>query len=217
MNNKSLEIHDMDAHRYALMAQTEANKQASQGLIGDSRRDNFIRNIAEIFELCKEVTLKKNKDYTALSGDPYFNFEQEEIQLLLNKNGIYTVTAMQIGLLSRINEKRKRAINILGTGEIENKDEDIQETLIDLINLTAILLSSIQNTYGWAQTKKGKESLDKSHLESLQEEINWHKEERTRFLDELHQKSLELDKLKISNNAYTHDIAVLKSTPKKKK
>ncbi len=89
----------------------------------------FIRhNFDEGYKLME----KKNADYAG-KGDPLANFRGTE----------FVNISMEKGILIRMLDKLKRAANLLDR-EAQVKDESIEDTLVDLMNYTNILLTAIQ-------------------------------------------------------------------------
>jgi len=100
-------------------------------------RDDFIKDIKKELESCIAIIEKKNTDY-AKSSDPIMNFR--ESALMSDLTPVRT-------MLVRIAEKLVRFRNVFFTngGETKVKDESVEDTIKDAINLLAIMLVAIKN------------------------------------------------------------------------
>lgn len=81
------------------------------------------------------VMIAKNNDYSNNNENPFSNFEMVE------ELGI---TTPERGLMVRMTDKFSRASNLLSK-EPDVQDESLQDTLMDLINYTAILSAYIES------------------------------------------------------------------------
>lgn len=116
------------------------------------QRDNFNSVIQKIFTDCYELLQSKNADYTKINaGDPFYNFKQEGVQHFLENNKIDVIDATSLGILIRLNDKARRISNLLLTGNVAILTESIEDTLLDQINYSAILLC-------WLKTQRVNES-----------------------------------------------------------
>lgn len=96
-------------------------------------RDQFIANLEKSYKDGLALVKIKNNDY-ATGDDPWKNFRFAEI----------VGVPVERAILVRMSDKLARISNILGkTAEV--KDESITDTLLDLINYTAILKAYIDN------------------------------------------------------------------------
>jgi hypothetical protein len=89
--------------------------------------------MARIYQECLELSSRKNKDYSG-EENPFRNF------MLSEHLGICRT---EEGIMVRILDKVTRIANLL-KNEAAVKDESIEDTLKDLINYSAILLSYIR-------------------------------------------------------------------------
>lgn len=80
------------------------------------------------------ITAMKNKDYTAGSGDPFYNFTRVE--------AVGFCTTEQ-GFLTRMFDKFSRLATFVHTGVVNVKDESIYDTLVDLANYSALFAGFI--------------------------------------------------------------------------
>jgi hypothetical protein len=78
----------------------------------------------------------KNADYTGDASDPFANFTTVE------ELGIATT---EQGFLTRMTDKMKRIISFVNKGELQVKDESVQDTLMDLANYCIIFAAYIRS------------------------------------------------------------------------
>jgi hypothetical protein len=78
-----------------------------------------------------EITKKKNADYTGSGDDPFANFRQ--IGYL-----VQTPNVCEIGFLTRMSDKLSRIGSFVSKGELQVKDENIFDTLLDLANYSLL-------------------------------------------------------------------------------
>ncbi len=90
-------------------------------------RDKFIKNLEETYQKGVELVKKKNHDY-AKGTDPWANFRFAEL----------VGVSVERAILVRMSDKIARISNVIDK-DILVKNESIEDTLIDLINYTAIL------------------------------------------------------------------------------
>ena len=90
-------------------------------------KEHFLQDIQKTYSDGFELLKRKNADY-ASTNDPYQNFRFAEI----------VGVPIERAILVRMSDKLARISNIL-TKPAEVKDETIEDTLLDLINYTAIL------------------------------------------------------------------------------
>lgn len=86
----------------------------------------FLKDLSDTFGICLELATRKNKDYA--DEDPFKNFRMSALI------GIEPAKA----IIVRILDKLSRVSNLLDK-ENSVKDERIEDTLMDIINYTAIL------------------------------------------------------------------------------
>ena len=100
-------------------------------------REDYLREIRSVFEQCYKITEKKGKDY-AKDDDVFYNFKMCEL---------FGVCSAEEGIVVRMTDKLSRIINLLRkTNDVE--DERIEDTLMDLINYSAILLVYLKSKNG---------------------------------------------------------------------
>jgi hypothetical protein len=90
---------------------------------------------AAFFEKGVAISQKKNADYTGATSDPFANLRSVE-QL-----GIPT----EVGLLTRMMDKMSRIASFVQKGELQVKDESVQDTLLDLANYCALFAGVIED------------------------------------------------------------------------
>jgi len=92
----------------------------------------MIPNYDAIVKKAKSLCNNKNIDY-AQQEDPFSNFEMVESLKICD---------VPTGILVRISDKLARIANLLRrNGKMAVKDERLEDTLLDLINYSIILLS----------------------------------------------------------------------------
>jgi len=93
----------------------------------------FQKLLADNYAKSLEIMKKKNVDYAG-DGDPFKNFRTVE------NFGI----SLEQGILVRMSDKISRIGNLLLT-TAQVKDESIEDTLIDLMGYSNIMLVALQN------------------------------------------------------------------------
>lgn len=85
-----------------------------------------------------EITARKNADYTGGSteNDAFANFRQVE------KLGICST---EIGFLTRMTDKMSRLNSFVKKGELQVKDESVEDTLLDLANYCILMIGYIRS------------------------------------------------------------------------
>tara|TARA_R100000697_G_scaffold121905_1_gene150102 strand:- start:235 stop:561 length:327 start_codon:yes stop_codon:yes gene_type:complete len=92
----------------------------------------MIPNYDAIINKAKELCDNKNVDY-AQQDEPFSNFEMVEAIKICNTS---------TGILVRISDKIARIANLLErNAEAAVKDEKVEDTMLDLINYSVILMS----------------------------------------------------------------------------
>jgi len=98
-----------------------------------THRERFINSMMANTEKALALVQRKTQDY-ATSYDPYKNFRMSE------SVGV----SLERGILVRICDKISRISNLLDKKTSSVKDESIEDTLIDVMNYTNILLCYLQ-------------------------------------------------------------------------
>lgn len=96
-------------------------------------QQQFLRSLEDSFSSCLIIARAKNSDYSS-GVDPYRNFRSAEIA------GV----SVERAILVRILDKLSRVSNLLDK-EAQVKDEAITDTLLDMINYSAILKSYLED------------------------------------------------------------------------
>lgn len=153
-------------------------------------RERFFKIIEETFKNCQNLIIKKNSDYTKISpANPFHNFQQEALTLFIeNVNISDKIDGITLGLLVRLNDKRRRRENLLLTSGSLVLDESIEDTILDEINYLAILLCNLK-IHGHKriiEKEVQKElSFESMELEEARRDIQRLVREKNYFADEL--------------------------------
>lgn len=96
-------------------------------------QEEFLQDLEHTYKTCIEISRRKNHDY---GGGilPFHNFQ----------NSTVVGVPLELGILVRIMDKISRVTTLLHS-EAQVKDEKIEDTLMDLINYSAILLAYIHS------------------------------------------------------------------------
>lgn len=95
-------------------------------------RSSFVATHGSICDELKEITERKNSDYTGNTDDPFANFRQVET---------FNICTTEQGFLTRMTDKMARIASLIGQGtEAKVKDESIEDTLKDLANYSILLI-----------------------------------------------------------------------------
>lgn len=96
----------------------------------------FIENVEATFKKGVEIIKQKNADY-ANSDNPFRNFESADVVGL----------TVERAILVRVLDKLSRVSNLLDK-PASVADESLEDTLVDMINYTAILKAYRERNYG---------------------------------------------------------------------
>lgn len=100
-------------------------------------REEFIILHASICDNIKEVTARKNADYSGASKDPFFNFKTVEF---LN------ISTTEQGFLTRMTDKLTRIISLTKPGIVGKVlDESIEDTLVDFANYCILMVCYLRS------------------------------------------------------------------------
>lgn len=80
-----------------------------------------------------DITQKKNADYSGAGDDPFANFRH--IGNLVQDGSTDMVA---VGFLTRMSDKFSRIGSFISNGELQVKDESVEDTLLDLANYSAL-------------------------------------------------------------------------------
>jgi hypothetical protein len=87
----------------------------------------------EFCEDMKNITQKKNADYTGGSDDPFANFRS-----ISTRVQVPGVDVVALGFLTRMDDKMARLGSFISQGTLQVKDESVLDTLTDLANYAAL-------------------------------------------------------------------------------
>ena len=94
--------------------------------------DDFLTFHKDFLCEAHDICVKKNKDYSGFSGDPFANFRQVE------NLGI----SPEIGIMVRMSDKFSRIKTFLDKGELQN--EGVKDACLDIVNYVSILYAMIE-------------------------------------------------------------------------
>ncbi len=99
----------------------------------DGNRGRFVTSMTNNSLGALDLVISKTKDYATID-DPYRNFRMSE------SVGV----SVEKGILVRMCDKLSRIGNLIERNDHSVKDESIEDTLIDIMNYSNILLCYIQ-------------------------------------------------------------------------
>lgn len=99
----------------------------------NGNRGRFVSSMTNNVLAALELVISKTKDYATID-DPYRNFRMSE------SVGV----SVERGILVRMCDKLSRIGNLIESNDNSVKDESIEDTLIDVMNYSNILLCYIQ-------------------------------------------------------------------------
>ena len=99
-------------------------------------RKEFTKLHASFCDKIKEITAKKNADYTGATDDPFANFKTTE------HLGICTA---EQAFLTRMTDKMTRIATFVKKGTLQVADESVEDTLLDLSNYAILLACYIKS------------------------------------------------------------------------
>jgi Nucleotide modification associated domain 1 len=88
----------------------------------------------------QDITQKKNADYAGDGGDAFANFRQIGGMV---KVGNADVVA--IGFLTRMSDKFSRIGSFITNGQLQVKDESVEDALLDLANYSALFAGYLRD------------------------------------------------------------------------
>lgn len=104
-------------------------------------KHDYFKFHRECLEKMAKITAAKNADYTGVGTDPFANFTRVEA---------LGICSTEQGFLTRMVDKIARITSFVQKGELQVKDESVEDTLLDLANY-AILFA------GYIKSKKGEQ------------------------------------------------------------
>lgn len=94
----------------------------------------------EFHQACVEkmsaITKAKNADYTGIGDDPFANFTRVEV---------LGICSTEQGFLTRMMDKLSRINSFAQKGELQVKDESVEDTLLDLANYAILFAGYIRS------------------------------------------------------------------------
>lgn len=114
-------------------------------------REEFFKYQEETFNKLLELTRKKNADYAGSGGDAFNNFTRIET---------IGVATTEQGFLTRMFDKFSRIISFMQNGELQVKDESVEDTLLDLANYCVLMA-------GYLKSKKEKSTSYAEFVKSI--------------------------------------------------
>jgi hypothetical protein len=92
-------------------------------------------------EMCDkmiEITKRKNADYAGSGDDPFANFRQ--VGSIVQVKGV-----IEIGFVTRMSDKFARIGSFISNGELQVKDESVDDTLLDLANYCILFMGYLES------------------------------------------------------------------------
>jgi len=118
-------------------------------------RHQLIEYHAEITAAARKLMQRKNHDYAGDDAkNPWMNFERSEIMGVCKTEQAFMV---------RILDKVSRLITFIDAGELQVKEEGVQDSIIDIINYMVLFGAFIED-------QKGKETPHQGEAGFLTEE-----------------------------------------------
>lgn len=113
-------------------------------------KEQYMEFQKQTFDAMIEITRRKNADYTGASGDPFFNFTRVEA---------LGIASTEQGFLTRMLDKFARITSFVQKGELQVKDESVQDTLRDLANYCILMLGYIESKKISGNSKTGMDQI----------------------------------------------------------
>jgi hypothetical protein len=100
-------------------------------------REQYLKFFKDTTDKMFEITKKKNHDYSGADGvNPFSNFTRVEA---------LGICSTEQGFLTRMSDKMSRIATFVSAGELQVKDESVEDTLIDLANYSLLMLGYIKS------------------------------------------------------------------------
>jgi hypothetical protein len=90
----------------------------------------------ECLNKMSSITKAKNADYTGIGNDPFANFTRVEA---------VGICSTEQGFLTRMMDKVSRINSYVQKGELQVKDESVEDTLLDLANYSLLFAGYIRS------------------------------------------------------------------------
>lgn len=94
----------------------------------------------EFCELMMTITKAKNADYAGSGDDPFANFRH-----IGNLVQVKDIDVVAVGFLTRMSDKFSRIGSFITKGELQVKDESVEDTLHDLANYSALFAGYLRS------------------------------------------------------------------------
>jgi hypothetical protein len=107
-------------------------------------REWFFKFQEDTFKNMLEITKRKNADYAGNGGDAFNNFTRVEV---------LGIASTEQGFLTRMNDKFSRIISFMQNGELQVKDESVDDTLLDLANYCLLMAGYLKAKREKAKTE----------------------------------------------------------------
>lgn len=101
-----------------------------------------------------EITKKKNADYTGTGDDPFANFVRVEM---------LGICSTEQGFLTRMFDKFSRIISFVQKGELQVKEESVEDTLLDLSIYSLLMLGYVVSKKRATRLEHRSEHQPKAH------------------------------------------------------
>jgi hypothetical protein len=106
-------------------------------------KEEYFKFQDKYFETIKELTKKKNADYTGKGENPFKNFEHV---------GSYDPNWVLIGFFTRMSDKFARLASFIQTGNLQN--ESVLDSLMDLSNYGCLMAGYLESIKQDSETSR---------------------------------------------------------------
>ena len=131
-------------------------------------REWFFKFQEDTFKNMLEITRRKNADYAGNGGDAFNNFTRVEV---------LGIASTEQGFLTRMNDKFSRIISFMQNGELQVKDESVDDTLLDLANYCLLMAGYLKakrekaKTEPYPPTNETQGEPEKFNYEKLEKKV----------------------------------------------
>lgn len=87
-----------------------------------------------------DITARKNADYAGSGADAFNNFRH-----IGNMVQVQGVDMVAVGFLTRMSDKFSRIGSFIAKGELQVKDESVEDSLLDLANYSALFAGYLRD------------------------------------------------------------------------
>lgn len=99
-------------------------------------RQEFLEFHKELCDKMHTICQSKNADYAGAGKDAFHNFTT------VNAWGIST----EVGFMTRMTDKMARIASYIEKGQLEVKDESVEDTLLDLANYCLLFMGYLKTS-----------------------------------------------------------------------